>query len=95
MIQRGTLNYKKAQKIANTLVDYAALERRNNNFYFNLHFEEVARFMMKIKELNVFASQIAETVESKMDACGFKLAYISSKQAWILACAAVENEIEL
>lgn len=85
----------KAQKLANTLTDYAALERRNNNFSFNLHYDEVARFMTNIKKLNVFASQVADTIESKMDAYGYKLANISSKQAWILACAAVENGITL
>jgi len=45
--------------------------------------------------LNVFASNVAKTIDEKCTYPSFKIANMSSKQAWILACAAIENNINL
>ena len=92
-ITKGTENYKKAQILANELVKVASYERWNNNTLFNLFFDRLGDFLDKIKELDCFASQVATTIESKMNPYGFKIANISSKQAWILACASIEKDI--
>lgn len=52
-------------------------------------------FLRKVMALDCFAAQIAKTIDASIDIYGYKVANVSSKQAWILACAAVENNIEL
>ena len=83
----------KGQILANELVKIASYERWNNNSLFELFYDRMGDFLDKIKELNCFAAQVATTIESKMNPYGFKIANISSKQAWILACASIENNI--
>lgn len=95
MITKGTPEYKKAQEIANAIQDYAATDRWNNNSFFGIAFNKLGAFVGKIQELEVFAAQIANTVDKTMNPHGRKVANISSKQAWILAVAAVENNINL
>lgn len=97
MLTKGSKEYKVAQGIANKLEDYASVERIKQSGWFMDAFYNVEDFLNDIKKLNVFASEIAKTVANSMDRWGntFKVARISSKQAWILACAAVENNIEL
>ena len=92
-VLKGTENYKKAQTLANELVRVASYERWNNNSLFELFYDRMGDFLDKIKELNCFAAQVATTIESKMNPYGFKIANVSSKQAWILACASIENNI--
>lgn len=92
-VTKGTENYKKAQILANELVRIASYERWNNNSLFELFYDRMGDFLDKIKELNCFAAQVATTIESKMNPYGFKIANISSKQAWILACASIEKNI--
>lgn len=92
-VTKGTENYKEAQILANELVKIASYERWNNNSLFELFYDRMGDFLDKIKELNCFAAQVATTIESKMNPYGFKIANISSKQAWILACASIENNI--
>ena len=94
MITKGTSEYKKAQKLANLLTAVAAYERFNNASSFNLMFEPFYRFIRVIKELGTFASQVANTIDEKCNPFGFCIARLSSKQAWVLACAAIENNIE-
>lgn len=94
MITKGTEDYKKAQNLANEIQRTAAYERWNNNSSFNLYFEPLGWFLEKVEKLDVFASQVAHTVGESMNPYGFCIARMSSKQAWILACAAVENGIE-
>lgn len=74
-------------------VKMASYERWNNNSLFELFYDRMGDFLDKIKELNCFAAQVATTIESKMNPYGFKIANIGSKQAWILACASIENNI--
>lgn len=95
MITKGTAEYGKAQKIANTLQDMAKTERWNSNTLFNLYFEPFWKALNEVKKLGNFASQVAESVDKTCDPYGYKIASLSSKQAWILSCAIVENDIEL
>ena len=92
-VLKGTENYREAQKLANNLVRIASYERWNNNTLFELFYDRLGNFLDKIKELDCFAAQVASTIESKMNPYGFKIAYISPKQAWILACASIENNV--
>ena len=94
-ITKGTEAYAKAQKMANEIQGWAEKTRRNDNTYFNIGIEVMAAFLRKVMALDCFAAQIAKTVDASIDIYGYKVANVSSKQAWILACAAVENNIEL
>lgn len=94
MITKGTNEYKAAQQMANNLADYANTNRQGGASIWDLSYEKVARFLLAVKDLGTFASEIAKTVESSMNCYGYQVARMSSKQAWILACAAVENKIE-
>lgn len=89
-----TNDYKAKQTIARKIEDYAKTERWNNNSFFPIAFEELGQFIYAITKLDCFAAKVAETVDKSMNPYGFKVANVSSKQAWILACAAVENGIE-
>jgi len=93
VIEKGNKYYKQAQHIANKLAMYAETDRWNNNSFFDIAFEEVSRVIDQVKETNHFAAKIANTVTEKMNPYNKKVAFISSKQAWIMACAMVENNI--
>lgn len=93
-MEKGTENYKKAQEIANKLQSYAGTQRWNQRSFFDIAFEEVGIFLSKIEELGNFAAQVAETCDKSMNPYGAVVARVSSKQAWIIACAAVENGID-
>ena len=94
MITKGTADYKRAQDLANELQTVAAYQRWNNNSMFKLFFDPFYRLINEVKDLGVFASQVAETIDSKCNPYGYKIANLSSKQAWILACAAIENNVD-
>lgn len=87
-------DYTKKQKVARKIEDYAKTERRNNNSFFGIAYDELGRLLTEIEKLEAFAAKVAATVGGTMNPYGFCVARISSKQAWILACAAVENGIE-
>lgn len=93
MITKGTAEYKQAQELANSIQKYAEVDRWNNNSFFEIAFNKLGAFIGKIQDLEVFAAQIANTVDNSMNPYGRKVANVSSKQAWILAVAAVENNI--
>ena len=94
MVIKGTQQYTAAQELANNLQRIASKQRWNDNTLFNLYFDPMANFLAKISEIEAFAAQVAKTILEKMNPYGSQVAYISSKQAWILACAAIENNIE-
>ena len=96
MITKGTENYKKAQKLANNLVRIAETNRIYQNSMWNIYNNEMGMFIEKIMKLTCFAAEIAATVEKSMrnPYRSGAVAKISDKQAWILACAAIENNIE-
>ena len=90
MLQKGSEQYKQAQKLANEIKD-----RWNNNSYFDIAFNALGQFISKVQATDGFAAKIAETVDKTMNPYGKKVAFISDKQSWILAVAAVENNITL
>ena len=94
MITKNTPAYAKAQNIANELTAAASTGRINRSA-FDRNFEVVAKFTRQISALSTFAAEVAKTVYSSLNPLGYTVARVSSKQAWILACAAVENNIEL
>lgn len=93
-MEKGTENYKKAQEIANKLQNYAGTQRWSQHSFFEIAYNEVGRFIAKLMEIDGFASQVAATIDKTMSPYGYAVARVSSKQAWILACAAVEKGIE-
>lgn len=94
MITKGTQEYKKAQEFANSIQRVAEV-KRTEGFWFETTFNKLGSFLQSIIELDIFASQIAKTIDNSLNPYGYQVANISSKQAWILACAAVENNIEV
>ena len=92
MITKGTAEYAQAQKLANKLVDFANTE--NTNSAYTLFFNKIGAFLAKIEKTEGFASQVAKTCSAWQMKNWTKSANISSKQAWILACCAIENNIE-
>ena len=94
IVDMATNDYTAKQEVARKIESYAKVERRNNNSFFEIAFNDFGRFLSKIESLECFAAQIAATVDKTMNPYGYKVASVSSKQAWILACAAVENNIE-
>lgn len=96
MIQKGTDDYRAAQKIANDLQVMASYDNESvASCDFSMAKTEVEMFCKSIKSLDCFAAQIAETVLRTMARTYRIVAPVSSKQAWILACAAVENGISI
>ena len=84
MLKKGTEEYKKAQGIAGILESCGL----NRNFYDNKDwfFDQVIR---DVKNLDCFAAEVAKTIYKGMEK--YRYPRVSSKQAWILACACVEN----
>lgn len=93
--EKGSEQYKQAQKLANEIKDMAGTDRWNNNSYFDIAFNALGQFISKVQATDGFAAKIAETVDKTMNPYGKKVAFISDKQSWILAVAAVENNITL
>jgi len=93
MITKGTEEYKRAGEIANEIVKRSSYERWNANTMFKLYFELIGALLNNVIEKGGFAAQVAESVEKSMNPYGFKIANCSSKQAWIIACSIVENNI--
>lgn len=94
MLIKGSQQYQEAQKLANDLVKIASKSRMYDNTLFNLYFDPLAMFLNKIMEIKGFAADVAKTIENKMNPFGNQVAYISSKQAWVIACTAIENDVK-
>lgn len=97
MITKGTENYKHAQEMANTLTNLADIRKSDKGpFRYESPYEEEVKSLNKalqqIISFGGFAANVAETVLKSVGKYA-KVAYISDKQAWILACAIVENGI--
>lgn len=93
MIAKDSLDYKKAQKVANVISDLANTSKISSG-YFDLNFERLSNILSQIKKLNCFAAKVAETISGQLTPYNYYVAKISSKQSWILACAIVENGLE-
>lgn len=94
MITKGSSDYKKAQELANEIQSVSRVKRTEGQ-RFEYSFNKIGIFVDSIMKLNVFASNIATTIDKGMNPYGYQVANVSSKQAWILACAAVENNISI
>ena len=94
MITRGTESYKKAQELASRIQEKANTTKNCHSAY-EMNFNILDKFLTDIKKLDIFASKIAETIDKGMNPHSYQVAKISDKQSWILACAAVENNINL
>lgn len=87
-----TTDYSKKQIVANEIVRLANVSRIDSNKY-NYTTDRLAAFLEKVMKLDVFAAQVATTVYNNCGH-GYNVANVSSKQAWIIACAAIEAGME-
>lgn len=100
MITKGTQEYKMAGEMARQIevcandTGYARYDRYAAQMKREFGAMTLRTFLEKVVALNVFASKIAESVLATMKPEYKKVALCSSKQAWCLACAAIENNIE-
>ncbi|GIM60068.1 hypothetical protein CAPN008_01180 [Capnocytophaga canis] len=93
MLVKGSKEYQVASKLAKKIIAYSQYQRRDS--YYKIAFEKLGRFVYELRKTSGFASQVAETIDKQIDEYRDRqLAFISDKQAWILACAAIENGIE-
>ena len=58
-------------------------------------YKAASKLANEIKKIEGFASKVATTIDSSMNPYNRLVAIISDKQAWILACCAIENNINL
>ena len=89
-----TQDYKTKQFLARKIEETAAIQRWNDNYCFNMFFNDFANLLNSVTKLGSFASKVSETVEKTMNPYGYKIAQVSKKQAWIIACAIVDNNID-
>lgn len=91
-IQQAVTDYQ-LKKRAARLIEGDATRTKYNYDGFQMGYECLSNFLREIAKIDCFAAKVAETVYSKMSPFSFQVARISSKQAWVLACAAVENNL--
>jgi len=92
MIAKGTQEYREAAALAKRIEMNSHCPRTESNF--EPLFERFARFVYNVTKIGGFAGEVAKTVDSSLNPHSYTWCRISSKQAWILACAAIENKIE-
>jgi hypothetical protein len=61
---------------------------------FQFGYERLATVLNEVAKIECFAAKVAETILSKMNPFSFRVAFVSKKQAWVLACAIVENNLQ-
>ncbi len=83
-------NTAEIQNVANALVKIAYTNKWNQNSIYQVYLEKLARLLFPIRDNGGVAGEVAATVIKSLDNAKGQLAYISSKQAYILATAAVE-----
>lgn len=86
---------KAVKELADDIVKMAGLNRWNNNASYDTAVEAFSKFIGEMKKTDGFAAKVAETIDKTIANSGGNVASISSKQAWALANAAVENGISL
>ena len=74
-------------------IENASMVTRNNHEVYDCKSNSLGHVLDAIAKLDCFVAKVAETVNKSMS-FGYQVAKVSDKQAWILACAAVENNIE-
>ena len=87
-----------AKKIANVLENAANLSEWTNNHTWRLYYNPIYTMLLDVMKLDCFAAQVAKSVYDRAHdyakACRRSvMPKCSSKQAWCIACAAVENGI--
>lgn len=87
-----TTDYSKKQIVANEIVRLASVSCINRSNY-DYATDKLAAFLEKVMKLDVFASQVATTVYNNCGH-GYNVGNVSSKQAWAIACAAIEAGME-
>ena len=91
----NTNDYQTKQLVARKIEHAAAIQRWNQHSLFDIYFEALGRLVYDVMQLKeTFAAKVAETVDKTMNPYGYKVAAVSNKQAWIIACAVVENNID-
>lgn len=94
MLQKGSKDYKKAQKLANKIFDWANTYKGSSAYdYAEMDIEEVLD--AAIEKCQGFGVEVAKTVKKTMSVFTNIVARCSSKQAWIIACTLVEQGIEM
>lgn len=88
------MNYAAKQTVARKIEDYASTDRCYNNSFYEIAFNDFGKFIAEVMKLDIFAAKVAATIDKSMNPYNRRVANVSSKQAWVLACAAVENGIE-
>ena len=83
-------NTAEIQNVANALVKMSYTNKWNQNSIYQLYLEKLARLLFTIRDNGGLAGEIATSVINTLDNAKGQLAYISSKQAFVLATAAVE-----
>lgn len=91
MIQKGSAEYARAQAISNRLASIASASRWNNNSYYKVVVDDFGKILDAVAGLEGFAGEVAKTVAKTVG--GQSVARCSSKQAWVIACAIVENNM--
>lgn len=86
MLQKGSEQYKQAQKLANEIKGMAGTDRWNNNSYFDIAFNALGQFISKVQATDGFAAKIAETVDKTMNPTERKLrsSVTSNHGYWLL-----------
>ena len=99
MLTKGTSDYKKAQQSANAIAYWASCSRSHGQLIWGESEVELSQTLDEIIEkVQGFAAEVAKTVKATTRQWTDKavtVARCSDKQAWILACACVENGIEV
>lgn len=99
MIAKGTADYKMAQQNARVISDMAACDRVHGQLLWGEAETELSQTLDEIIEkVDGFAAEVAKTVRSTVRQWtdrAYAVARCSDKQAWILACACVENNISV
>ena len=86
-------NYTKTQQLAQA-IEFAGATHTGWDKE-SKAYKLVENVINAVKPLDIFASKVAATIEVTLGDYGRKVAKISSKQAWVLASAVIENKIEL
>ena len=65
MITKGSSDYKKAQSLANEIQSVSSVKRTEGQWH-ELQFNKMGNFLQSIINLNIFASNIATTIGTKI-----------------------------
>lgn len=86
-------NYQDVTSVAQFIKGCSSIQRENNEERFENAFFRMGDFLDLVKKTKTFAAQVADTILDHMDPYHKQVAFISDKQAWVLARCAVEHNI--